>query len=135
MKKKILIPVMFMSFLLVGCTSPTQRLAAKSLSEGVDQSHSVFYDMSRIARQKILNAGAIAAADAAAAGDTARAQAVVKDVFDQMNTIDWLHIQWERSRALIRIGQSYIWEQKGVLDILIKELRQSKANYEQKNST
>ncbi|KKM63990.1 hypothetical protein LCGC14_1505930 [marine sediment metagenome] len=120
---------------VVGCTTPTQRIASQSLQRGVDQQHTVFYDMSRIARQELLNAGAAAAVIAAENQDATAAQAVVKEVFDKMNNIDWLHIQWERSRTLVRMGQQYIWSQQGVFDILKKEWEEAakRAKTEQPN--
>ena len=106
---------------LIGCTSPTQRFAERSLQLGVTQQHSVYYDMSRIARQEILNNGAAAVVVAADNQDATAAQAVVKDVFDKMGDVDKLNIQWERARALVRIGQQFVWSQQGILDIMKKE--------------
>lgn len=129
---KKMVPICLIVF-LIGCTAPTQPIASKSLSEGINQAHSVFYDMSRIARQEILNSGAADAAKYAKEGNAEQAQLVVKRVFDQMNNVDWLHIQWERSRALVRIGQEFIWGQKGILDIVVDDWEKAKDNYEKEN--
>jgi len=132
MSKKLI--AIFMIVPLLGCTTPSQPIASKALSEGINQAHSVFYDMSRIARQEVLNAGAEAVAQAAEAQDPVAAQMVLKSVFDKMNKIDWLHVQWERSRAFVRIGQSFVWGQKGLFDILIKEWDKAKENYDKKKA-
>ena len=105
----------------VGCTTPTQRIAIQALSRGVSQAESVKNDLSKQLRQEILNSGAAQVALAAEKQDVAAAQVVVKSVFDKMNQVLWLHEQWERSRALMRMGQQYIEEQQGILDIIKKE--------------
>jgi hypothetical protein len=122
--KKLLI-VGLMIGLFAGCTAPTQPIAVQALDIGTKQAHNVFYDMSRIARQNVLDRGGDAAQSAAEAGDAQAARQAVKDTFDSMNTIDWLHIQWERSRAFIRIGQQYVWEQKGIANLMAEEIQKA----------
>jgi hypothetical protein len=134
MKKFLIMPLVAL-LLLSGCTMPTQKIAVQALDKGTKHSHTVFYDMSRIARQGVLDQGAVSAATAAENQDPQAAQAAVKKVFDDMNKIDFLHIQWERSRALIRLGQQYVWEQEGIVNILTDEFSTAKEKVENKDNS
>lgn len=117
---------------MTGCTMPTQKIAAQSLEQGANHAHTVFYDMSRIARQSILDQGAASAVKAVQDQSTDGAQQAVKRVFDDMNKVDYLHVQWERARALIRVGQQYVWEQEGIVNVMIDEFEQAKKEVDAK---
>lgn len=111
---------------------PTQRIATQALDKGTKHAHTVFYDMSKIARQKVLNEAAASAKTAVRNGSEQEAEVAIKTLFDDMQTIDFLHVQWERARVLLRVGQQYVAEQEGVLDILSKELDEAKKEIEAK---
>ncbi len=131
---------------LLGCTSPTQRLAAEALTRGVAHTHNIVYDLANEAKQAATDAAddgvRQAVRDAVTAANNGdvpgiqeaedRAAAIANKAFNKCNRINWLQIQWERARAYIRLGQTYVWSQKGVFDITFEELKKAKQQSDQK---
>lgn len=117
----LLVCVLFVS----GC-SPTQKIAAEAMQRGIDTEHTIVVDLSTLAKQSILNRFAAEAKLAAAAGDESAAQKVVERLVTEWDRIGWLEIQHERARSMVRIGQVYIWSQKGIFTIIKEEWDEAK---------
>lgn len=113
---------------MAGCTMPTQRIAADSLQRGIAHENSIVYDLSNIAKQAATDKGVAAAKAAAIQGSVTGAQSAVETALSEFEQVCWLQIQHERARALMRVGQRYIWSQEGIVDVLLKEFDEAKAN-------
>lgn len=129
--KKFTIVVLSLLPCFMGCTAPSQRVAADALQRGVDQEHSIVSDLSTIAKQSAVDNGVAEARTAAANGNADAAQAAVEKAVSQFDKIGWLQIQHERARSMIRVAQTYIWSQKGIFDIMVKEFEEAKNRAEQ----
>lgn len=101
---------------ILGCTSPTQKIANKSLEIASKQHDSIVVDLSKIAKQKILDAMIDAKGDSE----------TITELFNENEKVVFLQIQNERANALIRLTQLYIGSQQGILDIVSKELEGKK---------
>lgn len=112
--------------LFVGCTMPSQRIAAEAIDRGAKQEHNIITDLTKIAKQSAVDNGVAKARAAAASNNPDAAQAAVQEAVTQFDKIAWLQIQHERARSLIRVGQSYIWSQKGIFDIMVEEFQEAK---------
>ncbi len=130
--KKVIWFVIPILVVLIGCTTPTQYIAANSLERGVDQTANIVSDLSTMAKQYAVDMGVAEARLAATAGDADAAQVAVQKAVSQFDKIGWLQIQFERSRSLIRVGQRFVWSQKGVFDILISEYEEAKNRSDKK---
>lgn len=119
---------------VAGCTLPSQRVADQEMSLGTRQADAVYRDMGRLARQSILDKAAADAAVAATAGSSEDARAVVQSLFDTMNHIAWLDVQWERARAVLRDAHGYIMEQQGILSLYAAEWKEAKKKMEKGES-
>lgn len=128
--KKILI-LMVSLLLCTGC-SQTQLGAAQAMEDGLNHAHKVYVNTSDMTKQFILNSGAAQAAKAAAAGDVAAAHASIQFVFDSMQNLGYLNVQWERARALLRTPQEYIWARKHIFQILNSDLKEAKKRADDK---
>jgi len=127
-----LIPILVV---LAGCTAPTQPLAAQSLQVGADQEHSIVYDLATMARQSATNVGVAEAQAAALASDPELAKKAVEKAVSEFDKVLYLLVQHERARALIRVGQRFVWEQKGVVNIMIDEFKEAKKRSDEKEET
>ena len=137
MKRKLIPLLALLSLLsllsLFGC-SRTQIVAAKAMEEGLNHAHQVYVNTSDMTKQFILNDGAAKAALAAQAGDVAAAHAAIQEVFDNMQNLGYLNIQWERARALLRTPQEYIWSRRSIFSILHSDLKKAKKRADEKRS-
>ena len=123
MVKAILLLLITVS--LGGC-SQAQIVASQAMEDGLNHAHVVYVNTSDMTKQLILNSGAQKASDAAQAGDVVAAQAAVQYVFDHMQNLGYLNIQWERTRSLLRTPQEYIWSREHILAILHRDLVEAK---------
>jgi len=108
---------MFCIFLFSGCAG-TQPFAAQSMEAGLNHQHAVFNNVADKFAQTVLNYAAHRAAIAAENGDPEEAQKVIQDLFDEMDELGYLQIQWERGRSLLRTPQEFIWSKKSIFNIL-----------------
>jgi len=133
MKKKIIPFVALLLLVGTGC-SQTQLVASQAMEDGLNHAHKVYVNTSDMAKQLILNNGADKAAAAAQAGNIQEAHAAIQFVFDHMQNLGYLNIQWERARALLRTPQEYIWSRKHILQILHSDLEEAKSRADGKRS-
>jgi len=120
-KKRLgFIALLVLPLLMLGCQA-TQPIAAKAMDTGLRHQDKVFTNLADKHAQLVLNYGAEQAVDAVENSDTTAAQGAVKYVFDEMNELSWLKVQWERGRTLLRTPQEYIWSQKPFYWILWDE--------------
>ena len=123
--KRLIVLIISLS-LLVGCTAPTQPIADQAMSVGIAQAHSIVMDLIRLQMQRIGDSAIQSVRGAASSQDPDAAQAIVVSVMTDVQKVQYLQQQHERARALMRIGQQYIWEQKGIVNILIDEFQEAK---------
>lgn len=134
MKNYMIISAIFSMVVMLGCTSPTQPIAADALSRGVSGFNKTFDDMGRVAKQEILNSTAGKVNSAVEKQDPKSAAAALREGFNKRDDIEWLYIQKERSMSLIRIGQEFVWAQKGILNIMWDDWQKAKENTEEPTS-
>lgn len=123
--KKILVLLMIICVGFAGC-APTQVIASKAMEEGLTHAHKVYVNTSDMTKQLILNYGSEQILKAAATDDEEAIKKAIQSMYDSMQDIGYLNIQWERTRSLLRTPQEYIWSQKHFLSILYKDLREAK---------
>lgn len=129
MKKNTILILTFAGLVaLAGCTDPTQPIASEAISRGVAGDDRVVEDLSTIAKQYAVDKGVASARAVAASGKGDEAQGAVESTANAFETVGWLQIQHERNRALIRVGQTYVYSQKGIANILVDEAKQAKKN-------
>ena len=128
---KIFITLILILISASGC-SQSQLIAAQSMENGLNHAHVVYVNTSDMAKQLILNSGAYKAKKAAEDGNVEAAQASVQYVFDYMQNLSYLNIQWERSRALLRTPQEYIWSRRHILSIVHDDIQQIKKRMDAK---
>lgn len=121
MKKISLVACFLLGFSIVGCTSPTQPIAAQSLKVGLEQEEKIHNNYRNMSTQFIVDAQVAKAQAAAVKGDVVKAQQVVEETVNNLDVIRYLDVQHERAKALFRIAQGYIWEQQGVLNVMKNE--------------
>lgn len=124
MKKYILLFVLVFVF-AQGCTAPTQPIAQESFRLGIQQEHTIISDLSLISKQYAVDKAVADARAAAAKNDLDAVQMAVEKLASDFETVSWLQIQHERARAVMRVAQQYIWEQKGIFDVMKKEIEQA----------
>ena len=113
---------------IVGCSSPTQKVATSAADILFTQADSTTYDLVMVAKQQAVDK---AAADVKAAVLAANSDAAVKAVETLATTfekIGYLDSQYTKARAGPGgIVRQYIWQQQGVFDVLLKEAEQVKS--------
>lgn len=125
--KKIWIVGAIVALLTVGCTSPTQKLAAVAMDRGMNHIADIEHDMSTLAKQQTLDLGVAEVKAAASASDPVAAEAALTKSFNTLNKIGWLQIEFEKAKSYIRLSQIYISSQQGVLDLLYRDFQKAKA--------
>jgi len=131
-KKRLgIVSLLILPLFLLGCEA-TQPLAASAMDAGLKHQHKVFTNLADKQAQIVLNYGAEKAATAASESDATKAQGAVKYVFDEMNDLAWLKVQWERGRALLRTPQEYIWGQKPFLKLMWEEWQEAEKQVDAK---
>lgn len=135
MKKYILmLSCLLMLSSFSACSSPTQVIAEDATKRGVKQETTIVNDLALMAGQSSLDEAKDDINEAVNEKDSPKAQAALLKHTQNMETIWFLKVQHERALALIRIGQRYIWEQKGWFNILMDEWDQAK-KIEAENAT
>lgn len=132
MIKMIIVPIFA---LMLGCTSPTQPIAERALDAGTKQEHTIISDLAAIAKQSAVDKGVADAIAAVKNQDVDAAKTAVENAVTQFDKIGWLQIQHERARALLRMGQTFVWSQEGIFDIMIGEFQESKKRSDNKDNT
>lgn len=127
MKKIWIVSAVLFTLLAVGCTSPSQKLAAVSMDRGMNHIADIEYDMSTLAKQQTLDLGVAQVRAAAQAGDEEGAEAALTQSFNTLNKIGWLQVEFEKAKSHMRLSQIYISSQQGVLDLLYKDFKKAKA--------
>lgn len=110
----------------VGCSAPTQRVAENAMTVGLSQQRSIVHDLVNMAKQNAVNDATSTAIEAVRNGDESAVRDSVEGLANQFQKIGWLEIQHERSIAILRLAQQYIWQQQGVLDIYSREFQSAK---------
>ena len=120
-------------FLCLGaCTPPSQRIASDSLQRGISHGHSIITDLANMAKQSTVNQGVAEARAAVLTANEQAAQDAVQNTVSQWDKISWLQIQWERARGLMRVGQQFVWTQKGIFNLIVDEFKEAKARRDAK---
>ncbi len=130
MKRLLIIPVILF---VLGCTSPTQRIAVDAMHVAMQQDANIVHDLSTIAWQQSLDLSALEVEDAVKSGDVNKAKIALIKFSDNLSTVSFLRVENEKNRALFRIAQQFIFGQRGILDIVIEDLTQAKKNSDAKN--
>lgn len=123
--KKLLILVLLCAG---SCTAPTQPIASSALDRGVHQQITIVDDLLTSARQAATEQAVAEARAAAMSQSPDAAQAAVQKALTEFDKLTWLQIQHERALTLIRVGQRFVWSQKGIFDIWSDELSTAKKN-------
>lgn len=118
--------------LLCGCTSPTQRIAERAFTIAMHYDATIVDDLSTLAKQQALDASAREIDLAFNDKNVDKAKLSATNLANTWEKIGFLQIQNERKRALFRIGQQYVLEQRGILNILFEEAVQAKQNSDNK---
>jgi hypothetical protein len=127
MKKALITVACVLALFAVGCTSPTQKIAAVSTERGMEHINNIVDDLSTQAKQYALDAGVAAVKQAVANQDEAAAVAAVEGSFNECNKIGWLQIEYEKAKSYLRLSQMYIWSQQGIFDVMYKGFEKAKA--------
>lgn len=130
---KRLINLAIVSCLLItGCTSATQPFAVKAMERHLDQEQTIIYDLTRKGEQLSLDKAAAEMTVAVKSGDEKAAHKILESTANDMRLFGWYKVQAERSRSMARVAQTYIWSQKGILNILADEWSEAKAQSDKK---
>jgi hypothetical protein len=125
MKKFTIFSIVLIGVFIVGCTSPTQRIAQHSMEIGFKQEDSIVLDLSNMAKQFALDKAVAQARNGCEGGDLDAVQVSVQNFADNFEKITWLQLQHERARRVLGISQEYIISQQGILDIMLREYREA----------
>ena len=120
--KKYIILLVIGSFMFIGCTAPTQRIAERSMSVAMHYDSTIVDDLSNLAKQQALDASSKEIEAAFKDQSVDKAKLAATNLANTWESVGFLQLQNEKKRALFRIGQQFIFEQRGVLDIMIEEL-------------
>ena len=112
--------------ILIGCSTPTQRVAANAMTVGLRQQRSIVNDLVNIAKQGAVDKAIADAVKSVRDGNENAAQLSIETLANQFQKISWLEVQHERAVAVLRLAQQYIWQQQGVLDIYSREFQAAK---------
>lgn len=108
--------VMFVS----GCTTASNKIANRAMEEGTRHVDNVVADLEQFGIQKLVDFYARMARDAAASGDANAAAAAVTGAVSDMDLVTSLsRRQYLLARSLVGIGRMYVWENRGILDVLM----------------
>jgi len=125
MKKNLMVVCIFA--FIMGCTSPSQKIAAESTKRGMEHVGNITYDLATEAKQSAVDMGVLEVKNAVAAQDEAAAVAALEKAFNKCNRIGWLQVELEKAKSYMRLSQMYIWSQQGVLDIMHREFKKAEA--------
>jgi hypothetical protein len=126
-KKKSVLVISIFSLFVIGCTSPSQKLAAVALDRGMGHMSTIEYDLVTLAKQQVLDLSAIEIKNAIVDQDEVGALAALEKSFNTLNKIGWLQIEFEKAKSYVRLSGMYISSQQGVLDLLYKDFQKAKA--------
>ena len=126
MKKYILISALFIAT-TVGCTSPTQPYADKSLQLASQQYRTIVTDLAVMSKQSALDSAY--AVITTEQDPTKRGEALIQ-MSDIYQKVSWLEVQAERSAGLLRNGREWVLSQKGIFNVLVEDWKKSSDNAE-----
>jgi hypothetical protein len=127
--KKILITTLLLSFLVVGCTSPTQRPAERDLQVAAKQFGTITYDLAiRCKYNAMMNA----LHTIRTSSDPVVRENALIEMSDQYAEVEFLLIQAERAQGLLRSGREWVRAQRGIFTVLLEDAKQAKANVDAK---
>jgi len=134
MKKINRIVILSVMFVLAfsGCTKPTQPIAAQAIQRGMHHTDSIVDDLARMSKQAAVDKAVL---DVKNAKTPEESQKAVEKLATTFEKVGWLLVQYERGRNLTLIGERFIWEQKGIFDIVIDDITKAKDNVDGKNPT
>lgn len=135
MKQKIglvMAVCLLLSPIMVGCTKPTQVIAENALQRAKDEDHKVINDLAIRAKQSALDIMRAKVHAAIASQNTGEADAAMLAFMNELDKISFMQITHERALRLMGVAERYIWEQQGILNILLDEWEQAKKIAEDK---
>lgn len=111
--------------LLGGCTTPSNKIADEALARGLRHTDGVVTDLANQSRYYI--AQYHLERIKAAKGDEALVTQEVNKLVNTIIRVDWLAMDvYNKAREYTRSGQRYIWEQRGILDLLLEDFKTAK---------
>jgi len=114
----------------VGCTSPSNKIADAGLDRGLVKIDDVVDDLATQARYYIGEYYGERVNKIIAAGN-ATPEAInveLSSLATSVMEIDWLAMEtYCKAREYTRFGQRYIWEQRGILDLLLEDYKTARS--------
>jgi len=108
-----------------GCTTPANKIADEALARGLRHSDNVVIDLANQSRYYIAQYHLSRIKDAK--GDNTVVTKEVNELVNNIIKVDWLAMDvYNRAREYTRSGQRYIWEQRGILDLLFEDFKTAK---------
>lgn len=133
--KKIMIGLLLsLSLSSFACTSPTQIVAEDALKRGSIAKDKLVVDLSMLARQSFLDEAADDINEAVNEKDAHKAQDALLKYANMTEKVVKLLIQNERAKTLTRVGERFIMEQRGIVDIWLSEWDEAKKIQESKTT-
>lgn len=102
---------------VAGCTAPSNRVAEQSIQLADQHTSKIVLNLHDKAWQATLNAAAARIEKAFDAGDKAGAAVALEEAANKFGELEWLSIQYERSRSALRLAKQYIWSERGWWDV------------------
>lgn len=133
--KKLTVLSVFIPFLFfIGCTMPSQRVAAQALELSIEHDTAITNEFANMSKQMAVDVQTMKVKIAVRNKDEEGAVAAIEQTANYFDMISYLELQSEKSKSLKRIAQSYIWEQAGIFDLIYDDFQATKkALYEEKS--
>lgn len=122
--KKLTIAAVVMSVLLCGCTAPSNRIADNAMTTGLTQTDNIMLDLTTQAKYYLV------AYEVERINNPNKSETnaeIIQRVANNISKIEWLNNEYTKSRELLRHGQRYIWEQRGIIDMIFEDAEESMA--------
>jgi hypothetical protein len=117
----------FICISLWGCTSPTTLVAITAMERGVEQNRLIISDFAKLAKQATIDRAASDVLAAFDKGDKPEAIKVVSRLATEWDKIGWLEKESIKVRwGLLGLVEQYLYQQKGILNILFEEWSNAK---------